>query len=190
MTILAPAVPLRPRVDAEAARAAVADLLCALGRDSRDPLLARTPHRVAETLEALLTPPPVPTAVLPNPDRVDDLVLVTGIRFSSICVHHLLPFTGTARIGYLPGEHLLGLSDLARGLEAFARDLQLQERLTAQVADWLERTVRPRGAGVVLEAEHLCMSLRETSTAGAVTRTVALRGALARSQALQDRFLR
>ena len=87
-------------------------------------------------------------------------MLATRIPVQSLCEHHLLPFTGVAHVGYLPGERILGLSKLARVVELFARDLQVQERLTQQVADWLQDNLRPRGVGVVIEAEHLCMSLR------------------------------
>jgi GTP cyclohydrolase IA len=96
----------------------------------------------------------------------------------SLCEHHLLPFTGVAHIGYLPGERILGLSKLARVLELFARDLQVQERLTQQVADWLQENLAPRGVGVVVEASHLCMSLRGVRAEGSRTITSALHGAL------------
>src|SRR3954447_16690179 len=145
---------------ASAAETAVADLLVALGRDLSDPHLAETPRRVVAALEELLTPRPTSWTTFPNSDGYSDLVLVQDIPFSSLCAHHLLPFRGVATIGYVPGSRIVGLSKLARGLEHFARDLQLQERLTAQTADWLEEVLDPMGVGVVLEAEHLCMSLR------------------------------
>jgi GTP cyclohydrolase IA len=96
----------------------------------------------------------------------------------SLCEHHLLPFRGTAHVAYLPGDRILGLSKLARVVDLFARDLQVQERLTQQVADWLQEHLAPRGVGVVIEAEHLCMSLRGVRAAGARTSTSALRGLL------------
>jgi GTP cyclohydrolase IA len=105
-------------------------------------------------------------------------VLATGIPVQSLCEHHLLPFSGVAHIGYLPGDRILGLSKLARVLELFARDLQVQERLTQQVADWLQEHLAPRGVGVVIEAEHLCMSLRGVRATGARTITSALHGLL------------
>jgi GTP cyclohydrolase I len=104
----------------------------------------------------------------------------------SLCEHHLLPFSGVAHIAYLPGDRILGLSKLARVLELFARDLQVQERLTQQVADWLLEHLAPRGVGVVIEAEHLCMSLRGVRAIGSRTVTSALHGLLrddARSRA-------
>jgi GTP cyclohydrolase I len=188
MTILTP-VPTSTGIDRAAAEAAVADLLRALGRDVADPHLANTPRRVAEALQELLTPRPHQWTVFPNDDGYDDLIVMRDIPFHSVCAHHLLPFRGLARIGYVPGDRLIGLSKLARGLDLFARDLQIQERLTTQVADWLETTLLPRGAGVVLEAEHLCMSLRGVEAAGVTTRTTALRGELRLPGALRDRFL-
>ena len=101
-----------------------------------------------------------------------------AIPFHSLCMHHLLPFHGVAHIGYLPGLRIIGLSKLGRVVELFSRDLQIQERLTAQIADWLEHELEPKGVGVVLEAEHLCMSLRGAQTLGAKTLTSALRGSV------------
>jgi GTP cyclohydrolase IA len=176
-------------VDPAAAAAAVADLLVALGRDPFTPHLARTPHRVAQALIELLTPVEFTMTTFPNEAQYDDVVVVSGIPFSSVCEHHLLPFRGTARIGYLPGNRLVGLSKLPRTLEHFARDLQVQERLTQQVADCLEANLMPRGVGVVLEAEHLCMSLRGVQSAGAMTTTTALRGELRDDPRLRDEFL-
>jgi GTP cyclohydrolase I len=105
-------------------------------------------------------------------------VIATRIPVQSLCEHHLLPFSGVAHIGYLPGDRVLGLSMLSRVLELFARDLQVQERLTQQVADWLQDNLAPRGVGVVIEAEHLCMSLRGVRATGARTLTSALHGLL------------
>jgi GTP cyclohydrolase I len=117
----------------------------------------------------------------PNDSGYDDLVLVRDIPFTSLCAHHLLPFRGIAHVGYLPADRLLGLSKLARVVEYFARDLQLQERLTMQIADRLDEELAPRGVGVVLEAEHLCMSIRGVQAEGARTRTSRFTGALAPS---------
>src|SRR4051812_29719774 len=171
-----------------AAEAAVAALLDALGRDTADPHLADTPRRVVAALEELLTPRPTDWTTFPNDDGYSDLVLVRDIPFSSLCAHHLLPFRGVATIGYVPGTRILGLSKLARGLEHFARDLQLQERLTAQTADWLEEVLDPMGVGVVLEAEHLCMWLRGVQATGSSTRTAAFRGVLASPGPLREGF--
>jgi GTP cyclohydrolase I len=168
----------RTAVDLPAAEHAVAALLRALGRDPAEPHLADTPRRVADAYAELLTPPPFDLTTFPNDEGYNELVLATGMPVQSLCEHHLLPFSGVAHIGYLPGERILGLSKLARVLDLFARDLQVQERLTQQVADWLQENLAPRGVGVVIEAEHLCMSLRGVRARGARTTTSALHGVL------------
>lgn len=168
-------------IDRLRAEAAIADLLNALGRDTMDPQLADTPRRVAAAFAELLQAPPLRPTTFPNDQKYDDLVLVRGIPFTSLCAHHLLPFRGVAHVGYLPGDRLLGLSKLARAVEHFSRDLQLQERLTAQVANWLDTELEPRGVGVVLEAEHLCMAVRGVRAPGALTRTSRFTGELART---------
>ncbi|WP_084033495.1 GTP cyclohydrolase I [Arthrobacter sp. 35/47] len=175
-------------IDLPAARSAVADLLRALGRDVNDPHLSDTPRRVAGAFEEMLTPRATSWTTFPNDEGYSDLVLVRDIPFNSLCQHHLLPFRGIAHIGYLPGARLLGLSKLARALEQFSRDLQVQERLTKQVADWLSDLLNPRGVGVVLEAEHLCMSLRGVQSAGTTTRTSTFYGELAVAGPLRDQF--
>jgi GTP cyclohydrolase I len=121
--------------------------------------------------------------------KYDEMVLVKDISFESLCEHHLLPFTGVAHIGYLPGERILGLSKLARVLDLFARDLQVQERLTQQVADWLQENLAPRGVGVVIEAEHLCMSLRGVRATGSRTITSAVHGLLRDDGRTRQEFL-
>jgi GTP cyclohydrolase I len=178
-----------PVVDATRdAEAAVAALLTALGRDVTEGILVDTPRRVVESLREMLTPGDFRFTTFPNSDGYTDLLLVRDIPFFSLCEHHLLPFRGIAHVGYLPGSEILGLSTLARVVEVFARDLQLQERLTMQVAGWLESTISPRGVGVVLEAEHLCMSLRGSKTTGATTVTSVFLGELEHSDSLQSRF--
>ena len=173
-------------VDLPAAEEAVSALLRALGRDPASPHLADTPRRVARSYAELLTGRQFDLTTFPNDEGYDELVIARDIPLQSLCEHHLLPFSGVAHIGYLPGERILGLSKLARVLEVFARDLQVQERLTQQVADWLQEHLAPRGVGVVVEAEHLCMSLRGVRATGARTVTSALHGVLrsdARSRA-------
>jgi GTP cyclohydrolase IA len=165
-------------IDLVAAERAVADLLVALGRDPTGEHLAETPRRVAAAYAELLTPAPVRATTFPNDEGYDELVVARDVPFSSLCQHHLLPFSGVAHVGYLPGESIVGLSKLARVVEHLARDLQVQERLTEQVADWLERELCPKGVGVVLEAEHLCMSLRGVRASGSRTVTSAVRGIL------------
>ena len=164
------------RVDLEAAEQAARDLLAALGADLGDEGLADTPRRVAAAYAELLTPLPFTPTTFPNDDGYDELVVARSIPFSSLCRHHLLPFSGVAHVGYLPGERIIGLSKLARVVELFARDLQTQERLTAQVAGWLQERLEPRGAGVVVDAEHLCMSIRGVQAPGVRTVTSAVRG--------------
>jgi GTP cyclohydrolase I len=168
----------RAPVDAPAAEQAVADLLRALGKDPDGPHLAETPRRVAAAYAELLTAPRFDLTTFPNDEGYNELVLATGIPVQSLCEHHLLPFSGVAHIGYLPGDRILGLSKLVRVLDMFARDLQVQERLTQQVANWLQENLAPRGVGVVIEAEHLCMSLRGVRARGTRTTTSALHGLL------------
>jgi GTP cyclohydrolase I len=163
-------------VDLHAAERAVADLLVALGEDVADEQMVETPRRVAAAFDEMLTPRPFELTTFPNDEGYDELVVARDIQFSSLCQHHLLPFTGVAHVGYLPGNRILGLSKLARVVELFSRRLQLQERLTKQVADWLQQQLEPKGVGVVIEAEHLCMSLRGVRTAGARTVTSSLYG--------------
>ena len=119
----------------------------------------------------------------------DELVVVRDIPFHSLCMHHLLPFHGVAHVAYLPGERIIGLSKLARVVELFARDLQLQERLTMQVAECLQRQLRPKGVGVVIEAEHMCMSLRGVQKAGTHTTTSALLGLMRDDARTRSEFL-
>jgi GTP cyclohydrolase IA len=178
----------RGAVDVPAAEQAVAALLRALGRDPADAHLADTPRRVADAFAELLTPPPFALTTFPNDEGYNELVMATAIPVQSLCEHHLLPFVGVAHIGYLPGERILGLSKLARVLDLFARDLQVQERLTQQVADWLQDNLNPRGVGVVIEAEHLCMSLRGVRARGAHTTTSALHGVLREDARTRQEF--
>jgi GTP cyclohydrolase IA len=176
-------------VDLDAAEEAARDLLVALGADLESDHLRETPRRVAKAYAELLTPRPFNATTFANDEGYDELVIVGEIPFQSLCAHHLLPFQGKAHVAYLPGERLVGLSKLARVVELYSRRLQLQERLTTQVADWLEEHLRPRGVGVVLEAEHLCMSLRGVQTAGSNTVTSALRGVVKDDARTRQEFL-
>jgi len=176
-------------VDVEALERAAAQLLAALGADLDSDGLRDTPRRMAHAYRELLTAEPFSLTTFPNDQCYDELVVVRDIRFRSLCMHHVLPFFGVAHVAYLPGERILGLSKLARVVELFACELQLQERLTMQVADWLEQELHPRGVGVVLEAEHLCMSLRGVQTPGARTVTSALRGLVRDDSRTRDEFL-
>ncbi len=154
------------------------DLLRAIGADVDAPGLVGTPRRVAASFAELLSPAEVAATSFPNEGRYEELVLVRDIPFHTLCMHHLLPFHGQAHVAYLPGERIIGISKLARVVEKFARDLQLQERLTVQIADWLEHELRPQGVGVVISAEHTCMTIRGVLKPGARTVTSALRGSL------------
>jgi GTP cyclohydrolase I len=168
----------RQEVNLPAAERAVRDLLVALGRDPSAPHLADTPRRVAQSFTEMLTPREFELTTFPNDEKYDELVLARSIPVQSLCEHHMLPFTGVAHVGYLPGARILGLSKLARVVELFARDLQVQERLTVQVANWLQENLAPKGVGVVIEAEHLCMSLRGVQAKGSRTITSAVHGVL------------
>ena len=163
-------------VDLAGAESAVRALLVALGQDPDSEHLRETPRRVALAYEEFLTPEPFVPTTFPNDEGYDELVLVRDIPFHSLCQHHLLPFSGVAHVGYLPAARILGLSKLARVVEHFARGLQVQERLTKQIGDWLDARLDPKGVGVVLEAEHLCMSRRGVEAVGARTVTSSLHG--------------
>ncbi len=176
-------------VDLPAAERAAHDLLTALGADLTDESLAHTPVRMARMYAELLTPHPFDATTFPNDGGYDELVVARDIPFHSLCEHHLLPFVGVAHVAYLPGERIVGLSKLARVVESFARALQVQERLTTQVAGWLERELAPKGVGVVLEAEHLCMSLRGVQKTGATTVTSALHGLVRDDPRTRQEFL-
>jgi GTP cyclohydrolase IA len=176
----------RHGVDLAAAQRAAGNFLAALGIDLDREQLRETPARMARAYAELFEPQPLRLTTFPNDEGYDELVLARGIPFRTVCEHHLLPFAGTAHVGYLPGQRILGLSKLARLVEHFAARPQTQERLTKQVADCLAEHLRPRGTGVVLEAEHTCMTLRGVRALGATTVTSALLGTLradARSRA-------
>ena len=175
-------------VDRVRAERAVADLLAALGVAIGE-TTADTPRRVADLYLEMLTPQPFSPTTFPNDAGYDELVLVRQIPFRSLCEHHLLPIVGTAHVGYLPGDRILGLSKLARVVDLYAGRLQVQERLTTQIADWLVDQLHPRGAGVVIEAEHLCMTLRGVQAAGATTVTSTLYGLLRDDPASRSEFL-
>jgi GTP cyclohydrolase IA len=176
-------------IDLAAAERAAADLLDALGAEVDSEHLRDTPRRVAKAYAELLTSAPFQATTFPNDRGYDELVVVRDIPFQSLCAHHLLPFHGTAHIAYLPRDRIIGLSKLGRVVDLFARDLQVQERLTTQVADWLEERLAPRGVGVIVQAEHLCMSLRGVQKPGALTVTSALRGSVKEDPAIRQEVL-
>jgi GTP cyclohydrolase I len=171
-------------------RRAFATLIRTLGLDpATEPELAQTPGRVADLYAEIFAgldpraeprPATFPTsyAGLEAGEKSGDLVVVRDLPFHSLCVHHFVPFFGRAHVAYVPGRRLIGLSGIARLLEFYARRPQLQERLTAQLADHLERLLAPRGVAVVVEGRHLCMEMRGVRKTGWFE-TRALRGALA-----------
>jgi GTP cyclohydrolase I len=168
-------------VDKSRIERAVREILVAIGEDpDRDGLL-RTPARIADMYEEIFSglhdDPSRHLTVTFEADH-DEMVMVRDIPFTSLCEHHFVPFTGRAHLAYIPGDdgRITGLSKLARLVEGFARRPQVQERLTSQVADALQEVLRPRGVFVVMEAEHLCMSMRGVKKPGSLTVTSAVRG--------------
>ncbi|MBV9292971.1 MAG: GTP cyclohydrolase I FolE [Frankiales bacterium] len=176
-------------IDVVAGERAVADLMRALRLPHDDPTLAKTPGRVARAYAELLSPRDVGLTTFPNDEGYDELVVARDIPFTSLCEHHLLPFTGTAAVGYLPGHRILGLSKLARVVELFARRVQVQERMTTQIASWLDQHLHPRGVGVVLQAEHSCLTVRGVRARGSSTVTSALLGSVRNDARTRAEFL-
>jgi GTP cyclohydrolase I len=150
--------------------------------------LAATPARMARAYAEMFSPRPFDLTTFPNDAGYDELIIARSIPVQSVCEHHLLPFVGVAHVGYLPGERIIGLSKLARVVELFARRPQVQERLTQEIADWLQDQLAPRGFGVVIAAEHLCMTVRGVRAAGANTVTSALHGQLRSDAASRAEF--
>lgn len=151
--------------------------------------MADTPRRLARAYAEMLTVESFDFTSFPNTEEYDELVLVEDIPVRSVCEHHMLPFVGVAHVGYLPAQRVLGLSKLARVVEFYSRRTQTQERLTKQVADHLQRHLEPRGVGVVIEAEHTCMSLRGVRAVGSRTVTSALFGTLRTDPSSRAEFL-
>jgi GTP cyclohydrolase I len=174
--------------DLAAAERAAAAFLSALGVRLDGEGLSQTPARMAKAYAELFDPKPLRLTTFPNVEGYDELVIAREIPFRTVCEHHLLPFSGVAQVGYLPGERILGLSKLARLVEYFAARPQTQERLTKQVADYLYESVRARGAGVVMQAEHTCMTLRGVRAVGSKTVTSALLGTLREDQRSRTEF--
>lgn len=175
--------------DLDRAEQAAAAFLEALGVSTDAPGLSRTPRRMAQAYAEMLSPRPFQATTFDNDEGYDELVLVRDIPFRSVCEHHLLPFAGTACVGYLPGDRILGLSKLARVVEHFACRTQTQERLTKQTADWLDEQLIPRGVGVLLSAEHSCMTLRGVQATGSSTVTSTLLGRLRSDPSSRQEFL-
>ncbi|MDQ1447079.1 MAG: cyclohydrolase [Actinomycetota bacterium] len=170
-----------PGVDIERLEKAVREILLAIGEDPDRDGLVRTPRRVAEMYAEIcsgLHEDPSRHLTVTFEANHDEMVLVRDIALYSICEHHLAPFHGRAHVAYIPGEdgRLTGLSKLARLVDGFAKRPQVQERLTTQIADALVEVLQPRGAFVMIEAEHLCMSMRGVRKPGTLTLTSAVRG--------------
>jgi GTP cyclohydrolase I len=178
-----------PAEQETAAEQAARRFLETLGMPCEDESTRSTPRRMAAAYAALLTARPFEMTTFPNDELYDELVVVRSIPVQSVCEHHFLPFTGVAHVGYVPGERILGLSKFARVVEMFARRPQVQERLTQQVAGWLDTHLHPRGVGVVIEAEHLCMTLRGAQAAGTTTSTSSVRGLLRDNAQTRNEFL-
>ena len=191
-----PGLSWRPRivregvpVDLARAEAAATDLLEALGQSVDGPHLAETPHRMVQAYAEMLRVDDFDLTTFPNDEGYDELVLVQDIPVRSVCEHHMLPFMGVAHVGYLPADRIVGLSKLARVVEFFSHRAQTQERLTKQVAEHLLLHLAPRGVGVVVEAEHTCMSLRGVKAPGTRTVTSTLFGTLREDPAGRAEFL-
>ncbi|MCF3173796.1 GTP cyclohydrolase I FolE [Streptomyces sioyaensis] len=176
-------------IDLAAAERAAGQFLQALGISTASESLHGTPGRMARAYVELFSPRPFDLTTFPNDEGYDELVLARSIPVRSVCEHHLLPFVGTAHVGYLPGRRILGLSKLARVVEHFACRPQVQERLTKQVADWLQTQLEPKGVGVVIEAEHTCMTLRGVQATGSSTLTSTLLGTLRSDARSRSEFL-
>jgi GTP cyclohydrolase IA len=168
-------------VDVEQVERLVGELLQAIGEDPKREGLVRTPARIAAMYEELFSgaeEDPAKHLTVTFAAEHDEMVMVRDIPFASMCEHHLVPFIGKVHLGYIPGEdgRITGLSKLARVVDSYAHRLQVQERMTTQIADTLEAVLEPRGVLVVVEAEHLCMSMRGVKKPGTLTITSAVRG--------------
>lgn len=167
-------------MDKERIQNAVREILIAVGENPDREGLLETPKRVANMYEEIfagLTEDPKQHIKLFNEQSNDEKVIVKDIPFYSMCEHHLLPFFGKAHIGYIPSDNkIIGLSKLARIVDNFAKKPQVQERLTSDIADFLNDNLQPKGVAVIMEAEHMCMTMRGARAAGSKTQTSALRG--------------
>jgi len=182
-------------VDADRVQRAVSELLVAIGEDPGRDGLTDTPSRVAAMYQELfagMTDDPARHLTVTFAADHDEMVMVRDIPFASLCEHHLVPFIGRAHVAYIPGDdgRITGLSKLARLVDGYARRLQVQERMTTQIAEAVERVLAPRGVLVVVEAEHLCMSMRGVKKPGTLTITSSVRGlfrsdAATRAEAMQ-----
>ncbi|MGW4411366.1 GTP cyclohydrolase I [Nonomuraea sp. NPDC004702] len=182
-------IPGSPGIDVAAAEQAAAALLAAIGVSNGSEAADRTPARMVAGLAELLNCPAWEFTTFPNREGQHELVLARDVPFTSLCAHHLLPFSGVAHVGVLPAARIAGLSKLARAVEAFAARMQVQEELGQQIAAFLEERLECRGVGVVLAAEHLCMTRRGVRAQGAETVTIACRGDLRDDPGARAEFL-
>lgn len=166
----------RDLADLQYAEQCAAEVLqYAVGLDTNDIHGKQTPERFVAMLKELTTPEPIKWTTFPN-DNMDEMIIERDIPFVSLCNHHVIPFFGVAHIGYVPDKLIVGLSKLARVVQHYARGLQVQERLTMQVADFINTNLKPRGVAVVLEGEHMCMTIRGVKAPGTKTGTSAMLG--------------
>jgi GTP cyclohydrolase IA len=183
----------KPGIDQDAIREAVQDMLAAFGENPQRDGLVRTPDRVARMYEELLAGYWVDPVAMINDAcfnvTYDEMVVVRDIEFYSLCEHHLLPFIGRAHVAYLPKGRVIGLSKIPRIVDLYARRLQVQERLTRQIADFLQGLLEPHGVAVVVEALHLCSMMRGVKKHGARMTTSAMHGAFRSSLATRQEFL-
>ena len=182
----------RRAIDQERIAAAVREIIEAIGEEPEREGLRQTPHRVAKMYAELfagLTVDPYEILRVGFEERHDEMVILKDIPFYSLCEHHFLPFLGSVHVGYIPNGRVVGLSKLARVVDAFAWRPQLQERLTSQVADCILESLKPDGVAVVVEAEHLCLSFRGVKKPGARVVTSAMRGQFRRSALSRSEFL-
>ena len=182
-----------PRPSRDEAEAAVRTLIAWAGDDPTREGLLETPRRVTKAYGEFFagygeSPREILKKTFKEVGGYDDIVLVKDIPFSSHCEHHMVPFVGKAHIAYLPHDGVVGISKLARLVEVFSKRLQVQENLTAQIIDAINEHLNPRGAAVMLEAEHMCMSIRGVRAHGALTVTQRFTGVFAEEKSEQDRF--
>lgn len=175
------------------AEAAVADLLRWVGEDPSRDGLKGTPNRVVRALKEMTAgygmDPREFLAVQFEKDGYDEMVVLRDVSFHSLCEHHMLPFSGVATVGYIPGERVVGLSKLARVVECYARRLQIQERMTRQIATALQGSLQPAGVGVIVQAHHSCMGCRGVGQSGSQMVTSALLGAMLEAPETRAEFL-
>lgn len=182
-----------PKQDDDSIASLMEKLLLKVGEDPSRPGLARTPQRADKALRFLTSGYETDVASIVNgalfEEKCDEMVLVKDIEFYSMCEHHLLPFFGTMHVAYLPNKQVIGLSKIPRIVDMFARRLQLQERLTHQVAETLQDVLKPKGVGVICEARHFCMMMRGVEKQHSGTVTSAMLGAFRERKASRDEFL-